>query len=254
MAKVIVFAPGGYRYISAVFQYSGGIAAEAGFEIERARLAKPIPIAEGFKLVEAHMKAIGRPSTAFAACELRSPAPFTEQGFIDFNRHYVQTLERWGIYKDEINPVARTNVCPEYDKPPSPSLYAFSYTVPTRSAAKHPRGSFILAGGADAVEVGRGPLSDRIVRYGETSTDAMREKVRFTVALMEGRVKALGFTWADASHTEAYTVQDIGAVVGDEVFKKGAAPGGLTWTYCRPPVEGLEYEMDVRGAAREVVV
>ena len=71
---------------------------------------------------------------------------------------------------------------------------------------------------------------------------------------MEGRVKALGFTRADASHTEAYSVQDIGAVVGEEVFKKGAAPGGLTWTYCRPPVVGLEYEMDVRGAAREIVI
>ena len=97
MANAIVFAPGGYRYISAVFQYSGGVAAEPGFEIERARLAKPVPIADGFRLVEAHLKAIGRPSTAFAACELRSPAPFTDQGFVEFNRHYVQTLERWGI-------------------------------------------------------------------------------------------------------------------------------------------------------------
>jgi len=250
MDNVVVFAPGGYRYISAVFQYSGGVAAEPGFEIERARLASPVPIAEGFKAVEAHLKAIGRPSTAFAACELRSPAPFTEQGFIDFNRHYVQTLERWGIYKDEINPVARTNVCPEYNKPPSPSLFAFSYTVPARSK----RGSFIIAGGADAVEVGEGPLQGRIVRYGETSPAAMREKVRFTVALMAGRVKALGFEWKDASHTQAYTVQDIGSVVGDEVFKHGAAPGGLTWNFCRPPVVGLEYEMDVRGAAREIVL
>ena len=68
MPNVIVFAPGGYRYISAVFQYSSGVAAEPGFEIERARLARPLPIAEGFALVEAHLKAIGRPSTAFAAC------------------------------------------------------------------------------------------------------------------------------------------------------------------------------------------
>ena len=86
MSNVLVFAPGGYRYISAVFQYSGGVAAEAGFEMVRARLARPLPIAEGFAAVEAHFKAIGRPTTAFAACELRSPAPFTEQGFIDFKR------------------------------------------------------------------------------------------------------------------------------------------------------------------------
>jgi hypothetical protein len=249
MANIVVFQPGGYRYISAFFQYSGGVAAEPGFEIERARLAKPLPLTEGFRAVEAHFKAIGRPTTAFAACELRSPAPFTEQGFIDFNRQYVQTLERWGVYKNEINPVARTNVCPAYDKPAAPSLYAFSYTVPARSQ----RGSFIIAGGGDATE-GRNPLRDYIVRYGETSLDAMRDKVRFVVSAMERRLKALGFGWADAISTQAYTVQDIGALVGEEIVKKGVAPGGLSWHFCRPPVEGLEYEMDVRGAAREIVL
>ena len=249
MAKVVVFQPGGYRYLSAFFQYSGGVAAEAGFEIERARLARPLPIAEGFKVVESHLKAIGRPTTAFAACELRSPAPFTEQGFIDFNRVYVKTLERWGVYKDEINPVARTNVCPEHDKPASPSLYAFSYTVPSKSR----RGSFIIAGGGDATE-GRQPLKDYIVRYGETSPDAMREKLRFVVGEMERRLKALGFGWQDAVSTQAYTVQDIGALVGEEIFRKGVAPGGLSWHFTRPPVVGLEYEMDVRGAAREIVL
>ena len=249
MAKVVVFQPGGYRYISAFFQYSGGVAAEAGFEIERARLSRPLPIDEGFRLVESHLKTIGRPTTAFAACELRSPAPFTEQGFIDFNRVYVKTLERWGVYKDEINPVARTNVCPEYDKPSSPSLYAFSYTVPARSK----RGSFMIAGGAEGTE-GKGPLRDHTVRWGEASPDAMREKVRFVVAEMGRRLAALGFGWQDAISTQAYTVQDIGASVGDEIVRKGATPGGLAWHFARPPVVGLEYEMDVRGAAREIVI
>ena len=249
MADVIVFAPGDYRYLSAVFQYSGGIAAAPGFEIERARLAKPLPIAEGFASVEAHFRAIGRPTTSFAACELRSPAPFTEQGFIDFNRHYVQTLERWGIYRNEVNPVARTNVCPEYHKPASPSLYAFSYTVPSQSK----RGSFIIAGGGDARE-SKGRYQANIVRYGETSPDAMREKVRFVVAEMGRRLEALGFGWQDAISTQAYTVHDIGSLVGEEIAKLGVAPGGLSWHFARPPVVGLEFEMDVRGAAREIVL
>ncbi len=51
--------------------------------------------------------------TAFCACELRSPEPFTEEGFKAFNRVYVGTLERWGLFKNEVNPVARSNVCPE---------------------------------------------------------------------------------------------------------------------------------------------
>ncbi|PPR22738.1 MAG: hypothetical protein CFH40_01240, partial [Alphaproteobacteria bacterium MarineAlpha10_Bin3] len=122
MVETAIFEAGGYRYVRHAFQYSGGVLALAGFTIERARFAKPLPLAEGFKAVEAHLAALGRPFTSFCACELRSPVQFTEQGFIDFNRHYVQTLERWGIFKDEENPVARSNVCPQIDPPGEPSF------------------------------------------------------------------------------------------------------------------------------------
>ena len=249
MSEVRIFSPGGYRYLKAGFQFSSGVAAEAGFEIERARLARPLPLAAGLAAVEAHLAALGRPSTAFAACELRSAEPFTEQGFEDFNREYVKTLARWGIYRDEINPVARTNVCPQYDKPREPVLYAFSYTVPSKSR----RGSFIVAGGAE-VRGGPGSYAARTVRHGDSSRDALAEKVRFVVALMGGRLKALGFSWADAISTQAYTVHDIGALVGPEIAARGAMPGGLSWHLARPPVVGLEFEMDVRGAAREVLI
>jgi len=250
MSEAVVFKQGGYRYLKAVFQYSSGVAAEPGFAIERARLARPLPLAAGFAAVEAHLRARGRPSTAFAACELRSPAPFSEQGFRDFNREYVQTLARWGIYRDEINPVARTNVCPVYNPPVEPVLYAFSYTVPAPEAA---RGSFIIAGGGE-VRGGAGSFAERTVRHGETTPEAMQDKVRFVLAEMEQRLSALGFSWNDALSTQAYTVRDIGAMVGAEIAPRGAAAGGLTWHFARPPVLGLEYEMDVRGAAREIVL
>jgi len=250
MSGVLAFRDGGYRYVKAVFQYSSGVAAEPGFEIERVRLLKPLPLAEGFAAIETHLNALGRPSTAFAACELRSAVPFTEQGFHDFNREYVKTLARWGIYRDEINPVARTNVCPEHGKPAQPSLYAFSYTVPAPNAK---RGSFIIAG-AGEMRGGAGSLPERVVRYGETSPEAMRDKVRYVVAQMERRLAALGFGWNDAVSTQAYSVQDIGALVGPEIAARGAAAGGLSWHFARPPVIGLEYEMDVRGAARELVI
>lgn len=249
MADVPVFQAGGYRYIKAVFQYSGGVAAEAGFEIERVRLHRPLPLADGFSFVENHLRRIRRPSTAFCACELRSPAPFTEQGFVEFNRHYVQTLERWGIYRDGDNPVARTNVCPEYDKPAVPSLYAFSYTVPSAGA----RGTFIVAGGGEAREGGPDYRS-RIVRLGDTSPAGLRDKVQYVAAEMERRLALLGFAWGDEVSTQAYTVHDIGTLVGEELARRGAMRGGLEWHYCRPPVVNLEYEMDVRGAARELVL
>jgi hypothetical protein len=36
--------------------------------------------------------------------------------------------------------------------------------------------------------------------------------------------------------------------------RRGAARAGLTWHYARPPVEGLEFEMDCRSVSRERVV
>jgi hypothetical protein len=249
MSDVPVFGPGGYRYIKAVFQYSGGVAAESGFEMERAVFLKPLPLLEGLAAAEAHLKSLGRPTTAFAACELRSPAPFTEQGFVDFNRQYVGTLERWGLYKDGVNPVARTNVCPEYQKPSSPSLHAFSYTVPSKGS----RPTFIVAGGGEAKE-GNKTYRETLVALGDTSPAGMQKKVRYVVAEMERRLAALGVSWAEAVSTQAYTVHDIGPLVGPEIAARGAARGGLAWHYCRPPIVDLEFEMDVRGAAREIVL
>ena len=250
MADVREFQEGGYCYIKAVFQYSGGVAALPGFEIERARLAKPVPLDAGFTLVEKHLASIGRPIKAFAACELRSPAPFSEQGFKDFNIEYSRTLERWGLWRDGDNPVARTNVCPQYEPPSTPSLYAFSYTVPTKDTKRR---SFIVAGGGEAQE-GRASYRETIVRLGDTSREGMREKMRYVRGEMDRRLAALGFGWADAVSTQAYTVHDIGALVGEEIVKHGAATGGLAWHFCRPPIMDLDYEMDVRGAWREIVI
>lgn len=250
MPQLPVFRDGGYRFIQAVFQYSGGVAAEPGFEIVRARLAKPLPLAEGFAAVESHLRAAGRTPAAFCACELRSPAPFTEQGFYDFNRLYVGTLERWGVYRDGVNPVARTNVCPAFEPPAAPSLYAFSYTVPAGAQA---RGSFIVAGGGESAE-GKANYRDYIVRRGDATLEGLREKVRYVMAEMERRLAALGFGWQDAVSTQAYTVRDLGPLVEAEIVRRGAAAGGLNWHFTRPPIVELEYEMDVRGAAHEIVI
>ncbi|HSD52642.1 MAG TPA: hypothetical protein VLC47_00670 [Burkholderiales bacterium] len=250
MADVIAFPVGGYRYVKGVFQYSGGVAAERGFEIERVRFRRPLPLADGFRVVEAQVRGMGRPLTAFCACELRSPAPFTEEGFTEFNRVYVGTLERWGLYRAGLNPVARSNVCPEIGPPAVPSLHAFSYTV----GAEHDTpASFVVAGSGEAPE-GRGNYRDHIVRRGDTSPAGLREKARWVLAEMERRMAALGCGWRDATATQLYTVHDVHPFLAEEIVRRGAAPGGLTWHFCRPPVVELDYEMDVRGVDRELVL
>jgi len=49
------FTAGNYRFIPAVFQYSSGVAANPGFEVERVRFDRPVPLAEGFARIAKYM-------------------------------------------------------------------------------------------------------------------------------------------------------------------------------------------------------
>src|SRR5258708_15408232 len=164
--------PGNYRFIPAVCQDSSGAAADPGFEVERVRFDRLLPLAEGFARIASHIQAAGRPLTSFCACELRSPAAFTEEGFRAFNQHYVKTLAEWGLFDGTTNPVARSNVCPEIDPPSEPSFYAFCFTRP--SPSKMP--SFVISGSGEARE-GGATYSERTVRYRDLSPEGFKEKV-----------------------------------------------------------------------------
>jgi len=243
------FTPGGYRYIPGVFQYSGGVAALPGFELVHARFASPVPLQQGFERIAAHLASLDRPLTAFAACELRSPAPFTETGFKAFNEVYCGTLDQWGVYRDGKNPVARSNVCPEIDPPAFPSFHAFAYTVKADDAPP----SAVVAGSGEAAE-GKGNYRDNTIRLGETSPDAIADKARWVLGEMERRLALLGHSWRGVTATQVYTVHDLFPFLATEIVPRGAARHGLTWYFCRPPVVDLEYEMDCRVVRREIVL
>ena len=249
MTTAADFASGNYRFIPGVFQYSGGAAANDGYEIQRVRFRTPVRLAEGFERIERIITEAGRPLTSFCACELRSPAPFTEQGFRAFNEIYVVTLRKWGLFDGKVNPVARSNVCPEIAPPPEPSFHAFSFTVKSPGAAK----SFVISGSGEARE-GGASYRERTVRLGEQNPEAMREKARFVLGELERRLGLLGFTWADTTATQAYTVYDLYPFFADEIVRRGAARAGLTWHFNRPPVQELDFEMDCRVVAIERVV
>lgn len=249
MIETVDVPDGGYRFMPGVFQYSCGIAALPGFAVVRVRFANPVPLNEGFTRIADILNSKGRPLAAFAACELRSPAPFTEDGFKAFNEAYIETLIKWGIMRDRVNPVARSNVCPKINPPAEPSFYAFCYTVPTKDAPS----SFVVAGSGESVE-GMANYRDHIIRPGDTSAAGMLEKARFVLDEMERRMSAFGSGWNDTTGVQLYTVHDVYSILESELGGRGVFHHGLTWHYNRPPVEGLDFEMDCRRVHRERVL
>jgi hypothetical protein len=243
------FPRGGYRYVPGVFQYSAGVAALEGFRIERVMFRTPVALVEGFQRIESFLNSAGRPMTAVCACELRSPEPMSEAAFRSFNEVYVDRLARWGTFVDGANPVARSNVCPGLSPPGEPSFHAFSYTVEDAGA----RPSFVIAGSGEVPE-GKANYRDHIIRPGDTSPAGLKEKARYVLTEMEARLAALGFRWRDTTATQVYTLHNIHPFLADEIVARGAALHGLTWHYCRPPVIGLDYEMDCRGVERERII
>ena len=245
-----IFAPGGYRFIPGVFQYSGGAAAEPGFRIERVTFRKPVPLVQGFERVAAIIKARGRPLTRLLRLRAAVARALHRRWLSrPSTRSTSSTLAKWGIYdaatQDQSGGAQQR--LPR-DRPAGRALVP--RLLPSRCRRKTKTPTFVVAGSGEARE-GGAIYRERTVRCGETSADAMREKAVFVLGEMERRLKLLGFAWSDTTATQVYTVHDLHPFLADEIVRRGAARAGLTWHYCRPPVHGLEYEMDCRGVAVE---
>ncbi len=249
MAEIVEFRDGDYRFIRGVFPYSAGVAALPGMTIERVRFRHTLPMAEGFAAIAEHLRRSSRPPTALCACELRSPAQFSDEGFAAFNKSYVATLTQWQLFRGGVNPVARSNLVPASNPPGEPGFHAFCYTVPAPDAAP----SFVIAGSGEVPE-GQSNYRDHIVAKGDVSAAGMLRKVRWVLAEQERRLAALGFGWRDVTATQVYTVHDIHPFLASELVARGADGGGISWHFVRPPIVDLDYEMDCRGVAFERIV
>src|SRR5687767_1283037 len=95
---------GNYRFVRGIAPYSAGAVADEGYEVVHARFYRPVPLPEGFDRVRAHLSSVKRPRHALCGMELRSPKPFTFQGFNDFNSGYILVLKEWGVVRDNLNP------------------------------------------------------------------------------------------------------------------------------------------------------
>jgi hypothetical protein len=242
---------GQYHFLQGIAPYSCGVVADPGYEIVHATLEQPLPWRRGFDWIEAYLGDLGRGRGALCAVELRSPAPFSMRGFIDFNRAYCAVLESWGLYVGGLNPVARTNVAPRHEPPEAVALHGFSYTVPSPPGSSP---TLIVAG---AGELRGGILeAERIIRPGDTCPAAMREKAVYVMSVMEERLRGLGGGWGLVTAVDVYTVHLQENLLEDTVLPGlGAARRhGLRWHCARPPVLDIDFEMDLRGVRTEQIL
>ncbi len=76
------------------------------------------------------------------------------------------------------------------------------------------------------------------------------------MGLMESRLSGLGVDWSQANTTGVYTVHNIFPLLAKEILGRMARGNqhGIAWHFARPPIVSIEYEMDVRGCRREIVL
>lgn len=245
---------GNYQFLPASATYSGGVIAQPGHAIVRATLRQPLLYVQGFDAAAQHLAGIGRPLAALCAVELRSPRPFSFDGFGTFNQGYTRLMNAHNLLLNGLNPLARTNVVPEGTSlaPPEPALYAFAYTVPLDEGASRPQ--FVLSGNG---ELRPGPATrESIVWVGETSSEAMRDKAAYVLDEVTTQLARLGVGWSDATGVNVYAAYPLHDVLTEQIVPLlgVAAIHGVHWFYSRPPIQDMEFELDLRGVARELFV
>lgn len=241
---------GGYQYATGIAPYSAAVRAMRGMMIVR-QVLRPAPAYRaGFAIAERLMAEVGRSRAALCAVELRSPAPFTFEGFIAFNAGYRDFLAEWGLLLGEDNPIARTNVAPELHAPSEVCLHAFSYTFEGADVA-----SFVVAGAGELRDQAEmSPAA--IIRSGETTPEAMAEKAACVLSEMDARLAAVGATWDEVTDTSIYSVYPVHEIGVSQILPRLGTAGahGVTVYHSRPPIAGLDFELDLRNVTGSGVV
>lgn len=227
----IHFAPGNYRSLtSAGRPFSDAIVADPGYDLVRAVFRTPPPLAAGLDAARRVVEAAGRPVTALAGFELRIPEALSAEGFAVFNGPYVEFMKGLGLATDEGPVTTRTNVAPTAGRVAEPSLFSFTYTVPSPGA---PGSAFRLSGAP------------------ETRTDGTPgELLQSIVDVLDTRLLALGVTWDQATAISLYAPAcDLDPATLARFG--GAGLRGVRWYPSLPPVTTLRYEIDAHGVGTE---
>jgi hypothetical protein len=70
---------------------------------------------------------------------------------------------------------------------------------------------------------------------------------------MGSRLNGLGADWPGVTTVDGYTVHAMERILSDVILKRIGSAGvlGVRWFFSRPPIVGIEYEMDLRGVRAE---
>ncbi|HEV8638699.1 MAG TPA: RidA family protein [Chloroflexota bacterium] len=237
-----VHPTGDYRFLpgDGSRPFCRAVVAAPGFEIVRAQLQRPLEWRRGFDVVERHLAETGRDRSALCSVELRCREPYTPDAFDAFNAEYTAHLGGWGVFVDGLAATTRTNVAPDFAAPSEQVLFAFAYTVPAAGATS----TFVLSGATEGAGV----------RPGETSPAALREKTADIVRELTARLDAIGQGWDATTQVAVYTTHDALAAVRAELVPLlgPAALDAVRWFFSRPPIVGLELEIDARRLRQEL--
>ncbi|MGH7913086.1 MAG: 2-amino-5-chloromuconate deaminase CnbZ [Candidatus Binataceae bacterium] len=243
---------GNFKFIRGYgLPFSSGALASPGFEIVHATFKPLARLADGYRLIERQLSDAGRPINAVCGIELRIPAPLTPAGFDEFNRGYIERLTAWDVMIDGLNPIARTNVAPAASPIGEPSLHGFYYTAPAMGAA---RPAFVLAGVPEVASREGGKRE--IAAAGDVSTEGLRRKNACVLEALGGLLREMNLGWSEASAVNLYTVHDMHPLFATDLLPAlgAGAYRGIRWHYARPPVIGLELEIDGYAARQELVL
>ena len=208
---------GGYAYLPGGDFASGGVVAVAEMSMRHVILTELVSLSTGLGLVRRELDRAERPLVALCGLELRLPKSLTMPQFEEFNGWYLERLGEWGLLRDGVPPLARTNVAPSVAPPETTSLIGFSYTVAAATGEPDP----VISGAAD-LDANGVP-----VRAGESTVDAMAAKASYVVDEVNARMKALGAGWSRGVRTHLYCARP--AVLEIAPSALGPSSYGLTW-------------------------
>lgn len=234
----------GFAYLpGAGNPFSSGVIALPGHCLTRVRLRGLVPMAEGMAQAAAFLRRRNRPMAAFAACELRAPAPMSRGEFPAFNAEYAALLRQHGFGAEGGHPVARSNMAPQFAPPAQPALFAFTFATPCDGAGGR---DFLISGKPENT-------ADGIIAEGDTSPAGMHAKAAYVIAQLQDWTAALGGDWSDVNAAQAYTVHSIDGVIA-ALREGGLADAGLTLYPAFPPIDWCAFEIDVRAVSIELMI